>query len=84
MEIPLKWIQFNKIFGQIPECVFLKLVTVTNPYLPTYLWDKSDSYDSSDSSDSSDSNNSSDSSNNSDSSDSSDQKTFFQTKTFFC
>ena len=40
---------------------------LTKTYLPTYLWDSSDSHDSSDSSDSSNSNDSSDSSDSSDS-----------------
>ena len=56
---------------------------VIKTYLPTYLWDSSDSSDSCDSSDSGDSSDSTDSSDISDSSDSSDQKTFFTQQLFF-
>ena len=47
-------------------------------YIPTYLWDTSDSSDSSDSCDSSDSTDSSDSSDSRGGSDNSDQKHFHQ------
>ena len=56
---------------------------VTKTYLPTYLWDSSDSCESSDSSDSSDrsdTSGSSDSSESSESRDTSYQKTFFTKK----
>ena len=55
----------------------LEYQKVIKTYIPTYLWDNSDSCDSSDSSDSG---NNSDSCNSSDSSDSSKSKTQFSTK----
>ena len=57
----------------------LEYQTVIKTYVPTYLWDRSDSSDSCDSSDSSDGSDGSDGSDSSDSSDGSYQTTMWLT-----